>query len=147
MIHYIKEITGLEYYPSQKYEYSHLWEVYAKPFEKYKVWDFFIVVFLPYYRTKIAKEILWKHKLSEFPNNSEIFNEKRLKDEYHILIVDGKLYSQPKITVTLSDGIKETAYFDTNNEAEKNAAGIIKEWGLKQYYPLEIWEYTVDKEK
>lgn len=147
MIHYIKEVTGLEYYPSQKYEYSHLWEVYAKPFEKYKVWDFFIVVFLQYYQTKIAKETLWKHKSSEFPDKSEIFNEKRLKDEYHILVVDGKLYSQPKITVTLSDGVKETVYFDTNKEAEKNAAGIIKEWGLKQYNSLEIWKYTVGKEK
>ena len=140
MLHYIKSVTGLEYHRSYKVEGEGL-ELYAKPFEKYKEWDFFILVFFIFYRTKIAREMLWKHTYHSMPYADEIYNKEQLKRYYHILVKDDDtLWRQAMVHVTLSDGTDEIVWFDTNEEAEKNIANVIKEWDLKQYHDLSTWK-------
>lgn len=149
MLHYIKTVTGLKYYRSCKLEYNKEGlEIYARPFEKYKEWDFFIIVFFIFYRTKIAKETLWKYTYNPMPYSYEIYNKEKLKKYRHILVKDDNtLWTQPKLHITLSDGTEETVWFDTEDEAETNAANVIKEWGLKPYYDLTVYRYPQNNEK
>ena len=140
MIHYIKGVTGVEFYPS--YDAETDLKIYARPFEKYKVWDFFIIVCFPYYRTKIAKERLWKSAYENMPDKYEIYTEKDLKEQKHLLVdFNERLVTMPKVVVTLSDGTKETTYYGRQVDAEIDVAGLVKEYGLKQYYSLNVWHY------
>lgn len=146
MVHYIKAVTGVEYYPSEVAKTD--LKIYARPFDKYKVWDFFIIVCFPYYRTKIAKERLWKSAYEDMPNKYEIYTEKDLKEQKHLLVdFNERLVTMPKVVVTLSDGTKETAYYGRDVDAEIDVAGLIKEYGLKQHYSLNVWHYPREDEK
>jgi hypothetical protein len=146
MIHYIKGVTGVEFYPSESAKTD--LKVYASPFEKYKVWDFFFIVLFPYYRTKIAKERLWKYAYENMPNKYEIYTEEDLKEQEHLLVdFNGRLVTMPKVVVTLSDGTKETTYYGRQADAERDVAGLVKEYGLKQYYSLHNWHYPEDKKE
>ena len=144
MVHYIKGVTGVEFYPS---EYANIdLEIYARPFEKYKVWDFFVIVCFPYYRTKIAKERLWKYAYENMPNKYEIYTEEDLKEQKHLLVdFNGRLVTMPKVVVTLSDGTKETTYYGSQVDAARYVAGLVKEYGLEQF-GLDIFHY-IDSEK
>jgi hypothetical protein len=146
MIHYIKSVTGVEYTPSY---ITHLGyegiELYAEPFQKYKEWHFFIIILLPYFKTKIAKENLYCH-IGSFPFKDDLYNAEYLKSRYHLIEKDGHLWKQAKVHVTLSDGTSETVWFDTNDEAEENVKGIVEDWNLKRYFDLNTFKYTENKE-
>ena len=146
MIHYIKGVTGVEYYPSESAKTD--LKVYASPFEKYKVWDFFFIVLFPYYRTKIAKEFLWKSASCSWPNKYEIYTYRDLIEKKHIYVdLNQCLVTMAKVVVTLSDGTKETIYYRSDVDAERDVAGLVKEYGLKQYYSLHNWHYPEDKKE
>ncbi len=146
MIRYIKGVTGVEFYPSEDAKTD--LKIYARPFEKYKVWDFFIIVCFPYYRTKIAKERLWKSAYHGMPYAFEIYTEEDLKEKRHLLVDSNeRLVTMPKIVVTLSDGTKETTYYERDADASIDAAGLIKEHGLKLYHSLNVWHYPIEYEK
>jgi len=146
MIHYIKGVTGVKFYPSKDAKTD--LKIYARPFEKYKVWDFFIIVCFPYYHTKIAKERLWKSAYEDMPNKCEIYTEEDLKEKKHLLVdFNERLVTMPKVVVTLSDGTEETAYYGRQVDAERDVVGLVKKYGLEQYYSLDIWHYTEDKKE
>lgn len=132
MIHYIKGVTGVEYYPSEVAKTD--LKIYARPFEKYKVWDYFIIVCFPYYRTKIAKERLWKSAYEGMPDKYEIYTERDLKVKKHLIFWKDNLYTMPKVVVTLSDGTKKIVYYETAADAERNVADLVKEYGLKLWF-------------
>lgn len=143
MLHYIKEVTGVKYTPMYRDECEmKALKVYAEPFQKYKEWDFFVLVCFPYYRTKIAKERLWKNIYHGMPDKYEIYTDENLKESRHLIVKnDESLWKMPKVVVTLSDNTEEIVYFNTDEEAESNVAGLIKDWGLKPYYKLNEWRY------
>ena len=144
MIHYIKGVTGVEYYPSEDAKTD--LKIYARPFEKYKVWDFFFIVLFPYYRTKIAEERLWKSAYCGMPDKYEIYTEEDLKEKKHLLVDSNeRLVTMPKIVVTLSDGTKETTYYGSRVDAARDVAGLVKEYGLG-YFGLDVFHY-IDSEK
>lgn len=146
MVHYIKAVTGVEFYPSKEAKTD--LKIYARPFEKYKVWDFFIFVCFPYYRTKIAKERLWKSAYENMPDKYEIYTEEDLKEKKHLLVdFNERLVTMTKVVVTLSDGTKETTYYGRQVDAERYVAGLVIEYGLKLYYSLDIWHYPEDKKE
>lgn len=146
MLHYVKGVTGVKYTPMYRAEFEmQTLEVYAEPFQKYKEWDFFILICFLYYRTKIAKERLWKHSYHSMPYEYEIYTDKELKNHKHLIVKDDEsLWMMPKVVVTLSDGTEETMYFDSNEEAEASVASLIKDWGLKQYFELNTWKYPIN---
>lgn len=143
MLHYIKCVTGVKYTPMYRddFEMGRL-KVYAEPFRKYKEWNFFVLICFPYYRTKIARERLWKYVFDSMPYEYEIYTDKNLKESKHLIVKDDEsLWKMPKVIVTLSDGTEETVYFDNNEEAESNVAELVKHWGLKPYFNLNEWKY------
>lgn len=146
MLHYIKTVTGIKYEPMCKDDMAmKTLKVYALPFQKYKEWHFFGIVFFVYYRAKIAKERLWKHTYHDMPYYGQIYTDEQLKKYYNLVVKeDGSLWCLSEVVVTLSDGTKETVYFESNEEAEHNIAKLIKEYGLKQYFSLNEWKYNND---
>ena len=134
MLHYIKTVTGVKYTPMYRSEIDkRLWQVYAQPYQKYKEWDF-SVLFLPFYRTKIAKERLWKLSKVTSPDKIDLYTDECLKnDEKLIVKEDGSLWRMPYIVVTLSDGTEEITYYESNEEAESAVAELVKKWNLKLY--------------
>lgn len=135
MKHYIKTVTGVKYTPMFRSDYDNKnWQIYAQPGQKYRVWDFFIVVCFPYYRTKIAKERLWKESYIPMPDKYELYTDADLKGFKQLIVKeDGSLWNMPKVVVTLSDGTVETHYYDSNNEAETVVNKLIDEWNLKLF--------------
>ncbi len=135
MEHYIKSVTGVKYNKTHVFsnDTSEV-ELYANPFDEYKEWDFFGIIFLPFYRTKIAKERLWKRKHHSMPDKYEIYTVEELRKYFHIKADDfGCLESQASLEITLSDGTKETLYFDYDYEAEKKLSELIRDYDLKLY--------------
>lgn len=147
MLKFVKAVTGVEYTALHPlFDDEIIFRVYAEPYQKYKEWDFFIVVLFPYYRTKVARERLWTNRNTVLPYTSQIFTEYQLKERYHLIPYGVKgLARMAEIKVTLSDGTTHRYWFETDKEAEEQVAGLIKEWGLKQYYDISQFPFPENK--
>lgn len=128
---FIKELASVEIDEVRDWMYEY--ELYAKKGQKYCEWDFFMFIFIPFFRRRIATEDVYVDKYESLPNKSQIYTVSELEQKHYVVDDNNVVKRMATVYVNFLDGSDIRYYFKSNDEANNFAKNIIEEYGLKEW--------------